>query len=438
MSFVVKSSTLSQEDAAALHTCLVLKSQPKKNNYSKKASYSTVKLLSFFLKKNDELFLPFNLGLDLLGKLPNSAKPHQTISPLSVTLRDYQRSPVKEALEQLDIYGTTLLHISTSAGKTVMALYMVSELGLRCLVIAPRDGIAAGWSETITAFGGKAGRIEAGVKTYHDIMICLPGSVHHADATWLAGVGTLVLDETHMLCNPSSVSALLCSHPRYIIGCSATPEDNIYPTLMPLLLGEHKVELIIDKPFSFYRFKTHVKPEVVSGSVGVDFIGTTKNLIVNKERNLMILEWCRLNAHHKIIIHTRLCEHVDILASLLTEAGIDNDTMYGAKKQYQDSAVLIGNIGKIGTGFDEARACRSYKGKPSDMLICATSIANVNLFQQCKGRVDRSNYPIVVYLEDDWSNSTKHTLLAVNYSKDHAGHIMSVEAPISVPLQVTE
>jgi len=58
--------------------------------------------------------------------------------------------------------------------------------------------------------------------------------------------------------------------------------------------------------------------------------------------------------NNKFILLTRLTEHANNLSNWLNVSGISSDTLVGNKSTYKDSKVLVGNIGKIGTGFDEA------------------------------------------------------------------------------------
>ena len=126
----------------------------------------------------------------------------------------------------------------------------------------------------------------------------------------------------------------------------------------------------------------------------------------------------------------RFKNHVPILQNMLIEEGIKVDTLFGSKEEYHDSDVLIGTIPKMGVGFDEANSCEDYKGRPSDLLILMTSIADQDCYEQVKGRVMRSDDPVVFYLEDhmkiikrhiddieDWIKRTKGEVIELSYEE---------------------
>jgi len=131
---------------------------------------------------------------------------------------------------------------------------------------------------------------------------------------------------------------------------------------------------------------------------GLDFTDLVKKLAADNLYNYVILNIIKTNLQHKYIILTRLAEHANNLCSWLRAMGISADTLVGSKNNYNDSKVLIGTIGKISTGFDEATACPNFEGIKSNFLIIAPSVKEYQLFEQSRGRVMRSSNPIVVWI----------------------------------------
>ena len=220
-----------------------------------------------------------------------------------------------------------------------------------------------------------------------------------------------IIDEAHLFCTEDKVHCLLATRPKFIIIETATSvrPDNMH-IMMHKLAGEHSIFREPIKPYRLYKILTKIQVDVIQGARGPDFGDFTSKLVNHKERNELIVNCIKSNPHRKIMILTRIKIHVEILKKLLIENDIEVDTLYGSKKSYKDSHVLIGTIPKMGVGFDEKNACseESYKGRESDLLILVTTIAQIQLFIQVMGRIMRSNDPAIFYFIDDTNITKKH------------------------------
>ena len=181
-----------------------------------------------------------------------------------------------------------------------------------------------------------------------------------------------------------------------------------------------------DKPFRMYRIKTGIKVPLEQGKRGLNFDDMTKKLIRHEERNRQAVECVMCNPHRKIMIFVRQQEHIGLLGTLLQQKGIEYDTLYGGKKSYNDSHVLIGTIPKVGVGFDEKNACPNFKGRTSDMLILLTSIALLKSFIQLKGRM-RSEDAVVFYFEDKLTIVKNHIDSTLEYVERTMGEVYDMK-----------
>ena len=231
-----------------------------------------------------------------------------------------------------------------------------------------------------------------------------------------------------MLCTPSSVKTLLPSEiePKYMIAETATLERNDgMHTMAQTIVGMHGIFKISDKPYKVYRINTDVMVEETSGKRGLDFTDLIKKLAADNLYNYVILNIIKTNLQHKYIILTRLAEHANNLCTWLRAMGISADTLVGSKNNYNDSKVLIGTIGKISTGFDEENACPNYEGIRSNVLIITPSVKEYQLFEQSRGRVMRSNNPIVVWISPKNKVINNHFYGLKNWISETNGEIIT-------------
>jgi len=407
--------------------------------------------------------IPFHVAMQRMGEKPNRHKKYPKLSKkgppkFCAQLRDYQIPIVDEALQQMKDNCTTTLGLPPASGKTIMGACLAGKANGVIMVLVHRKKIGLAWVKTFqTCFPSLAkmiwfiGEFEAEegivankicIKDNDNpceeckgcleedyiipaIIICMDGRINQIPHRVRQSVKTLIVDEAHLFCTPGRVECLLCTEPQFIIAESATlNRANGMASMIKSMVGEEGVFRIPDKPHRVYRIKTGIKVELVKGKRGTDFTDLTKKLLQHGERNLMVLNCVLCNPHRKIIIMVRYNEHIPILVMLLKEVGIEAATLYGNKEEYSDSHVLIGNIPKMGVGFDEANSCSDFQGRPSDLMILLTSLADQDLYEQVKGRVMRSDDPVLFYFEDKLSIVKKHIDNRVEWIEQTKGTVI--------------
>jgi len=119
-----------------------------------------------YRESTSKLYLPRHFGVDCYGvpavnKLPS---PELIDLPFTGDLRDYQKKIVAAYMEKTPS-GGGLLEIPCGRGKTVMALKILSELGVKTLVIVHKGFLLSQWVERIHQFlpGARVGRIQGQV-----------------------------------------------------------------------------------------------------------------------------------------------------------------------------------------------------------------------------------------------------------------------------------
>jgi hypothetical protein len=409
--------------------------------------------------------IPFNVAMGRMGCSPNMHKVFPKLWPTGppkfhATLRDYQREVVEQALAQLKKNRSTTLGLPPSWGKTIAGAYLAGKANGVVMIFVHREIIGDAWYRTFELcypqlvdyilYVGKKERNKEGIPgknkkgiiipricvnnpqvsapggiepvpcgecsecTRPDlftpgIIICLDGRIEHIPQYVKDAVMTTVIDEAHLFCTPSRVECLLCTEPKFVIAETATLErQNGMESMIRSIVGREGIFKAPNKPYRVYKIKTNIRVATEQGARGLDFTKLTHELIANEERNRQIVDCILCNPHRKPMIMTRFKEHIPILKDLLEAEGLRVATLFGNQKSYSDSEVLIGTIPKMGVGFDEKNACPDFQGRASDLMLLVTSIADLNLFEQVKGRMMRSEDPVLFYFEDNIGVIKKH------------------------------
>lgn len=424
--------------------------------------------------------IPFHVAMERMKEKPNRHKNFPKLCSdgppkFHGELRDYQKEVVAECLDQLKHNATTTLGLPPGWGKTIAGVYLAVKANGVILILVHREAIGDAWVTTfkncfpqlvdliwfVGKFKNKRGipaikqcknptppTVREGKETLcgeckgclHEelipgIIICMDGRIDQMSQIVKDSVMVTIVDEAHLFCTPSRVECLLCTEPKFVIAETATlNRSNGMASMIKSIVGEEGVFRIPNKPHRVYRIKTGVKVTIEKGPRGANFGDLTHKLINHEERNRQAVDCVVSNKHRKIIIMTRFKEHIPILVGMLEEQHIKVATLYGNQKTYSDSHVLIGTIPKMGVGFDEKNACADFQGRPSDLMLLMTSIAEQDLYSQVFGRVMRSNDPVLFYFEDNiglvkrhvtnilpWVEETKGTIYELEYEEGQMG-----------------
>lgn len=363
------------------------------------------------------LRVPFRFGCGFLGKLVNRDREYPKIEyNFAGTLRDYQIEIVQEAYMQLYNYGTTTLNVFTGAGKTYMSAWLLTQTKCIACVLINLQTLINSWYNTFcSSFPDMKERIwivgEGPIPENVAIMICMDGRIDKIPEDLKRKVGTLLVDEIHLLTTASKVKALLSLEPKYVIANSATIErDDGMETMVYTIVGAHSVVRMSQKPFKFYKVNTGIRiPEEMTNQGVLNYSAFINDQADCMERNIMAINIIAGNPGRKFFIYCKTKKHVDNLAELCKHYGIEYDTLYGNKKKFEDKNVLIFSVSKTGTGFDLSAALGdAFSGKNPDVLILMTTIKSIPKLKQVLGRVLRSDKPHFVMLIDSNNVQKKH------------------------------
>jgi superfamily II DNA or RNA helicase len=143
---------------------------------------------------------------------------------LDLTARSYQR----EALDAwLGHDGKGVVVLPTGAGKTVIALLAIAELGLRAIVVVPTIELVEQWHKALATNLGypkaDVGMVGGGKRTMRDLTVITYDSASMPSRR-LDGFGLLIVDEVHHLPARAYRAISRKVNAPFRLGLSATPE----------------------------------------------------------------------------------------------------------------------------------------------------------------------------------------------------------------------
>ncbi len=149
-------------------------------------------------------------------------------------MRDYQQDIVKKYMKVVGDQGGSIINLKTGGGKTVLALYIISLLKKKTIILVHKSFLADQWIERILEFlpGVKISKVQGTKSDWSgDIVIAMIQTVLNREIpdNITNELGFLVADECHHLAAQQFSKSLVKLNPRYHMGLSATVKraDNL-------------------------------------------------------------------------------------------------------------------------------------------------------------------------------------------------------------------
>jgi superfamily II DNA or RNA helicase len=152
--------------------------------------------------------------------------------PFIGTLKDttHQNEAVEHVLRGLKERGSGILSLPTGYGKTTVALYLLSVMKQKTLIVVHKEFLMNQWAERIQQFlpNARVGKIQGSVTDTQDKDIVLGMlqslSQKKYDMGVFDGLGMTIIDETHHVCTRSFSKLFTQLNTKYLLGLSATLE----------------------------------------------------------------------------------------------------------------------------------------------------------------------------------------------------------------------
>jgi superfamily II DNA or RNA helicase len=409
MSIEIKSEILTKENIKKMDKTLFISPESTKKKFTRGSFYSAPPKIPFVHKNESKLYVPFSWGLSYFGKNYQTKEDDCCSIPLEFLgkLRDEQEILQKEALEQLNQNGSTLIAIYPGFGKTITSLSIMSKLKTRTLIIVNKLVLVEQWRDAIKNYlgtdvffiKGKNCKIkQSGI--YIVNAINLPK--HDIKTLKDLRIGCVIIDECHLILTKVFSQALFQICPRYLIGLSATPyRPDGFNALFDLYFGTNKIHKSLYCPHTVQCIHSKIKIEhKIAKNGNIDWNSVIEEQSTNKDRNNLIVENVIKNSTRNVLILCKRIKQMIYLQELLKERGIDSAIFKESDVIFdKESRILISSFQKVGTGFSHDKL---------DMLILG--VDTEEYFLQYLGRVFRrkDSAPIILDIVDDHPVLWKH------------------------------
>lgn len=183
-----------------------------------------------YRESQKKLYIPRFYGYKHYGQPPISKLPigDKINIEFNGSLRSHQIEASTAFLKCAKNEGCGLLELFCGAGKTVTALSILAELGVKTLIIVHKTFLMNQWTERIGQFlpNARVGRIQGETMDVEnkDIVLGMLQSISMKEypGTLLDGFGFTIIDEVHHISAEVFSRALFKVVTRYMLGLSAT------------------------------------------------------------------------------------------------------------------------------------------------------------------------------------------------------------------------
>ena len=377
-----------------------------------------------FEVQGENITLPFAYAITKKIKRPTRDNFISTNISFSGILRTEQTEVRKEAIKQLNSTGSILLSMYCGFGKSSTSMKLACDIGLKTLIIVNKLILIKQWDEGIKTFCPSASvqkLTTRSKKDDYDFYIINAQNVEKMGKMFFSDIGTVIVDEAHLIMAETLSRCLQWVNPRYLIGLTATPYrmDGLN-SLLDMYFGKYKISRTLWREHIAYKVSTGFKPTVEQTANGrVNWGVVLDSQANNEERNELIIKLLKYHSKRNFLVLTKRVAQGEYLLKRLEEEGEDVTSLLGSNQEYKvSSRILVGTSSKIGVGFDHPKL---------DALLLAGDVEQY--FVQYLGRVFRTKdvKPIIIDLVDDYSLLTKHFNTRRKIYQDHGGEIKNFD-----------
>jgi superfamily II DNA or RNA helicase len=345
--------------------------------------------------------------------------------PFTGELRPHQKVVKKEAIDILNKQSTVILSLYPGYGKTSMAIYIASKIGLKTCVIVHRIILVEQWKESITRFCPNARVQILAAKSKRDptadFYIINAINVEKLDFQFFKGIGLLVVDEIHTIVSDILSRCFFHIQPRFLIGLSATPyRSDGMDILLDIFFGTAKILRTLNRQHTVYHVKTGFVPDVKMDMSGkMIWNSVLESQATSVERNQIIIDIVRKFPDRYFLILCKRVSQAHYLHEQLKELGEKPTLLVGSKNDFdKTSRVLISSVQKSGVGFSHDIL---------NSLIIASDMEEY--FVQYLGRVIRTEQgvPLVFDLVDEHSSLKRHFAARKKVYEEAGGKIIKYD-----------
>ena len=414
MSLITNVNTLEQDSKEKISKDLEIKIQDKFGMGQPRYIYP-------YIIETDNIKLPFAYAVQAI-KLPRPTREQfpQIELAFEATLREEQQVVRKEALKILSGKGSVIISAFCGFGKTVLAINLATAINFKTLILVNKLVLIKQWEDSILQFCPTA-KIQKltpkSKKQDSHFYIINAQNVEKLPRHFLKDIGTVIVDEAHMIMAETLSKSLQYTFPRYLIGLTATPyRPDGLDILLTLYFGQHKIIRQLYREHTVYKVSTGFKPPIERTIQGrVNWGAILDAQANNQDRNDLIIKIIQNFPDRNFLVLVKRVDQGNYLVGKLQEANESVTDLIGSNQEFDKEArILVGTCQKVGVGFDHSKL---------DALMLATDLEEY--FVQYLGRVFRTkdHEPIIFDLVDNNSILNKHFNTRRGVYQKHGGTI---------------
>ena len=399
-----------------------------------------------YCESKKKIYMPRFYGIETYGKSNiNKLRSGNTISvSFKGNIRDKQKPIIDAYLSSVNSSsgGGGIISVPCGYGKTVLALYILSKLGVKTLVVVHKEFLMNQWKERISEFlpDARIGRIQGPVKKVHDkdIVIGMLQSISMIDydESLFHDFGCVIYDECHHLGAEVFSRSLFKTGFKYLLGLSATPKRNdglskVFEWFLgPIVysIKKREEEKVHVKIIDYFSADETYSKEVLNYNLKPNLPIMINNITGFQERMDLLLKEISscLDESRKILVLSDRRSHLKTIKYYVDKQGKGTCGFYlGGMKQKdleetEKADVILGTFSMASEGFD----CKY----PLNTIILASPKSNI---EQAVGRIlrqeekYRTKVPLIIDINDQFSLFARQTKKRIafykknNYKIDH-------------------
>lgn len=407
-----------------------------------------------YLESVNKFYIPrfyginnFGPAIDKIGEVGNKIN-----LKFNGTLRDYQIDIMNNFLEMFRKNKGGILNLKTGGGKTALALYLISIIKKKTLVVVHKEFLMNQWIERINQFlpNARIGIIQANkIKIDNcDIVIGMLQSISQKNypENTFSSFGLNILDEIHNFASNCYSKAFPKIATQYNLGLSATVQrkDNMERILTwhigPVYSPDGKNTNFGNVLCYMLPFKDSEYQQTFYNAKGNSNMPKMINrLVESPNRENLILDIIKHfhSIGRKILVLSERRRQVEALNKKLDSMKISNGLCIGGIKQSQlddviKTNVLLATYSYVQEAFDVPELNTLIFATPKSDIIQATG----RILRQTPE--NRKFVPIIVDIVDSTAGFIKKSSTRKKYYKKCQFSINDVENTESIIIQTSK
>lgn len=341
--------------------------------------------------------------------------------PFVGELRAEQVGVVHRALATIHVETGTTLVLPTGSGKTVCALKVARDLGVKPLILVHKTFLMEQWRQRARQFFGSDVRVSLIQGSQYDdsgdIVIGMMQTMFSRNYVAPTSCGLVIVDECHHVPAKTFRSVMMNCNTKYRLGLSATPDrpDGLHPsTILGRVTGLHPSLPDAPSPgiaegLNFDGSRISVEtydyispaysqpPPRVQYTDRINHAAMLNTVAADTRRTRLVAALIRKlppKRHVLVLCHRRV--HGTELERHLRALDVDCAVFTPKSDGCPESRVVISTYMYASEGFDEKRF---------DTLVLASPASDI---RQSVGRIlrkmdDPDHAPLVIDIVDQWS-----------------------------------